>query len=76
MSTYNPGDYVKVEFSDETSGMGEWMWMRVSGCDDEKQLVFGTLDSGPLNNYGGRVALGSQLAVSFGQIREHKKGSE
>jgi len=26
------------------------MWVRVSRCDDQKQLVFGTLDSEPLND--------------------------
>jgi hypothetical protein len=24
---YRPGDYVKVEFPDETTGIGEWMWV-------------------------------------------------
>jgi len=48
--TYQPGDYVKVEFPDEATGIGEWMWMRVSRCDDLKQLVFGMLDNEPLGN--------------------------
>lgn len=72
MSAYNPGDYVKVEFPDKATGIGEWMWMRVTGCDDERQLVFGTLDSEPLNDYGGKVALGSVLASAsdkFGTTR-------
>ena len=43
-----PGDYVKVEFRDEASDVGEWMWLRVDRCDDEKQLVYGTLDNEPL----------------------------
>jgi hypothetical protein len=47
MSTYNRGDYVKVEFRDDTTGVGEWMWVRVSRCDDERQIVIGTLDSEP-----------------------------
>lgn len=49
------------------------MWMVVDHCDDEKRLVYGTLDSEPLNDYGGKVKLGSQLAVSYAQIREHRK---
>jgi hypothetical protein len=49
MPTYESGDYVKVEFQDETTGIGEWMWVRVHHCDDEKQLVFGTLDNEPVN---------------------------
>ena len=34
MPLYEPGDYVKVEFPDETTGIGEWMWGRVSRPDD------------------------------------------
>jgi hypothetical protein len=41
-SSYEPGDYVKVEFRDE-AGIGEWMWMRVHHRDDVKQIVFGRL---------------------------------
>jgi len=33
MSKYQPGDYVKVEFPDEKTGIGEWMWVRVDHCD-------------------------------------------
>jgi hypothetical protein len=50
---YERGDYVKVEFPDETTGIGEWMWVRVTDCDDEKKLVFGMLDNEPVNDYGG-----------------------
>jgi hypothetical protein len=41
MPTYERGDYVKVEFQDETTVIGEWMWVRVHDCDDANQLVFG-----------------------------------
>jgi hypothetical protein len=74
--TYAPGDYVKVEFPDKTTGIGEWMWVRVSRCDEKKQVVFGRLDSEPLNDYDGQIGLGSELAVSFSQIREHRKPTE
>jgi len=76
MATYEPGDYVKVEFPDKITGIGEWMWVRVDRCDDEKPLVFGTLDNEPLKNYGGEIRLGSELAVSYSQIRERKKPTE
>jgi hypothetical protein len=76
MPTYERGDYVKVEFQDETAVIGEWMWVRVHHCDDEKQLIFGTLGSQLVNDYGGKVELGSELAVSYSQIREHKKPSD
>ena len=76
MATYTRGDYVKVEFTDKSSGIGEWMWMRVSRCDDEKELVFGILDNEPLNDYAGQMELGTELAVSYSQIREHRKPTE
>jgi hypothetical protein len=41
------------------------MWVRVSRCDDQEQLVFGVLDNEPLNDYDGQVALGSELAINF-----------
>ncbi len=73
---YEKGDYVKVEFPDETTGIAEWMWVKVEVCDDERQLLIGQLDSEPLNDYRGRIGLGSQLAVKFSQIREHRKPTE
>lgn len=76
MPNYVPGDYVKVEFPDEATGIGEWMWVRVERCDDKKQMVFGTLDNAPLNDYAGKLKLGSQLAVSYAQIREHKTAAQ
>jgi hypothetical protein len=73
---YEKDDFIKVEFPDETTGVGEWMWVRVDRCDDAKQMVFGTLDSVPVNDYGGKLKLGSELAINFAQIREHKKALE
>ena len=73
MPTYVRGDYVMVEFQDETTVIGERMWMRVHHCDDERQLVFGTLDNEPVNDHEGKIKLGSELAVAYSQIREHKK---
>lgn len=52
------------------------MWVRVHHCDDEKQLVFGSLDNEPLNDYAKKVKLGSQLAVSYDKVREHRKASD
>ena len=73
---YERGDYIKVEFPGEAGMPGEWMWVRVHHCDDEKKLVFGVLDNQPVNEYGGKVKLGSQLAVSYDNIRECKKASD
>lgn len=75
MSKYEPGDYIKVEFPDETTGVGEWMWVRVDYADDTNRLVFGWLDSQPVVN-AADSHLGQHLAVSYDNIRQHKKASE
>jgi hypothetical protein len=72
MPTYERGDYVKVEFPDKTTGINEWMWVRVHHCDDEKQLVFGTLDNEPVVN-AEELQLGEELAINYGGVREHRK---
>ena len=33
---YEPGDYIKVEFPDETTGIEEWMWVIVQSRDDQE----------------------------------------
>ena len=76
MATYERGDYVKVEFPDESTGVGEWMWVRVHRCDDERKIVFGTLDNVPINDETGKLKLGTELAISFTQIRERKKSAD
>jgi hypothetical protein len=71
--TYHAGDYVKVEFPEEKTGISEWMWVRVHHSDDEKELVFGTLDNAPLQDYGGGLSVGSELAVAYSRVRAHRK---
>lgn len=71
--TYEPGDYIKVDFPDSATGVGEWMWVRVSQCDDDAQVVFGHLDSEPIGDYHGKIRVGAELAIRYTQVREHKK---
>jgi hypothetical protein len=73
---YQTGDYVKVEFEGQPGMPGEWMWVRVDNCDDQNQLVYGTLDNEPVDNYKGKIKLGSELAVAYSKIREHKKATQ
>jgi hypothetical protein len=73
---YEAGDHIKVEFEGENGMPGEWMWVIVERRDDKKQIVYGKLDNEPLNNYGDKLGLGSELAISYSQIREHKKSTE
>jgi hypothetical protein len=76
VAQYDRGDYVKVEFPADTPGLpGEWMWVRVHHCDDESQLLFGTLDNEPVVNPED-LELAQELAISYSQIREHRKPSE
>lgn len=73
---YEPGDHIKVEFEGENGTPGEWMWVIVQNRDDKKRIVYGTLDNEPVNDYAGKAKLGSELAVAYSQIREHKKPSD
>jgi hypothetical protein len=73
MATYNYGDFMKIDFPNDTVEVSEWLWARVIGCDDEQQLVYCILDNEPLDDHDDRIGLGSRLVVSFLQIREHRK---
>jgi hypothetical protein len=76
MARFDRGDYVKVEFDSGSQGLpGEWMWVRVHRCDEERQLVFGALDNEPVAN-SEDLKLGQELAISYGKVREHRKPSE
>jgi len=75
MPTYERGDYIKVEFVEEGTGESEWMWVKVDSCDDQSRIVFGRLDNEPLT-HGGKLKLGQQLAVSYDNVRDHKKSFE
>lgn len=70
---YEPGDHIKVEFEGEDGMPGEWMWVKVDRRDDEKRLVFGTLDNEALNDHGAKVRLGSELVISYHKIRGYQK---
>jgi hypothetical protein len=73
---YEPGDHITVEFEGENGMPGEWMWVIVQSRDDQKRIVYGKLDNEPLNDYEGKVRLGSELAISYDKVREHKEASE
>lgn len=74
MPAYEWGDFVKVEFRDESTWESEWMRVRVECADDTKQIVFGQLDNEPLVHKG--LHRGMDLAVSYQNIREHKKAAD
>lgn len=69
--TYEPGDFVKVEFKDEQTGESEWMWVKVEYSDETRRVVFGWLDNEPVV-HSDKLKLGQRLAVSFDNIREQR----
>jgi hypothetical protein len=76
VARFDRGDYVKVEFENGVQGLpGEWMWVRVDHCDEERQVVFGTLDNEPVVN-SEDLRLGEELAINYGKVREHRKSWE
>jgi hypothetical protein len=72
---YEPGDYVKCEVKDDRTGEAEWMWVRIDYCDEPNKMVFGWLDSQPVV-FSADMKLGQHLAVSYDNIREHRKATD
>jgi uncharacterized protein YegJ (DUF2314 family) len=74
MARYQKGDHVKFEVTHEQSGDSEWIWLLVDESNDEQQVVFGQLDSEPV--VATNMKRGQQLAVGYGQVREHRRPSD
>lgn len=70
---YEAGDYIKVEFEGEGGMPGEWMWVIVRGQDHTRRIVYGALDNEPVNDYSGKVTLGSELAIAYDKIRAYRE---
>ena len=73
MSVYEKGDYIKAEFKDDSTGESEWMWVQVESSYDSMRVVCGRLDNEPI--VSADLSLGQQLAVSYDNIRDHRKAS-
>lgn len=73
--TFASGDYIKFEMKDDKTGDSEWMWLRIDYCDEINRVIFGWLDSQPVS-FASHLKLGQHLAVSYDNIREHKKSAE
>ena len=73
--TFAAGDFVKFEIRNQETGESEWMWLQVDSCDEAKRLVFGRLDSNPVV-FTPSPKLGQQLAISYDNIRDHKKSTQ
>ena len=70
---YEKGDYIKVEAVNQETGESERLWVEVDHCDEGKRIVFGRLDNMPVLNTD--MKLGQELAVSYDNIREHRKSA-
>lgn len=73
MRRYQPGELVKALFKDDQTGEAEGMWIKVNACDDEKRVVFGTLDNEPIAVFRDKLRLGKEVAVSYDLILDHMK---
>jgi hypothetical protein len=73
--SFAAGDYVKFEIKNDATGESEWMWLRVEHSDESKKLVFGWLDSETIV-FAADLKLGQHMAVSYENVRDHKKGDE
>jgi len=72
---FESGDYVKFEIKDDKTGAAEWMWLRVDSADESRRVVHGWLDS-QLVVFATTVKHGQRLAISYDNIREHRKSNE
>ncbi len=63
MARYQKHDHFKIEVTNEQSGESEWTWLLVDDSNDERQLVFGQLDSEPI--VATDMKRGQRLAGSF-----------
>jgi hypothetical protein len=70
LELYKPGEYLKVEITDEITHESEWLWVEISLDDPANRLVFGTIDNEPIASPG--IRRGMEVAVSYDNIREHR----
>ena len=76
MAKYQSGDYVKAVFKDDRSDEAERMWVKVDTCDDERRVVFGTLDNEPIAAFLDKLWMGKELAISYDLIVDHRRSVE
>ena len=52
------------------------MWCIVRSRDDKKRIVYAVLDNQPTGDYQGKLKLGSELAISYDRVREHRRSTK
>jgi len=65
-----PGDYVRVGLSWGADYPKGSVWIRVDYCDDQRGIVYGTIDDEPLPQFKHALRQGAKLAASYGRILE------
>jgi uncharacterized protein YegJ (DUF2314 family) len=71
MGRYQSGEHVKFEVVEEHSDESEWLWLSVRESDDEREIVFGMLDSQPVVMTS--MKLGQEFAISYDKVRDHRR---
>jgi hypothetical protein len=69
---YNLGDRLRVDLSSETVDSGVSVWICVDHCDDDHEIVFGTIDSDLSQQFGKALRRGAKLAAIYRQVRERQ----
>jgi hypothetical protein len=72
MGKYQKGDRVKFEVSGERPGESDWMWLLVDHSDDEREIVFGRLDSEQIET----AAIAAGQAISYEKVRDHRRPAD
>jgi len=68
---YGHGEYVRIEIVAEADHATS-IWMRVERCDDERAIVYGTIDDETSQGLGNALRSGARLGASYRQIRERR----
>lgn len=67
---FRPGDYLKIALFAGLPAAS--VWIRVSHCDEQHGLVFGTIDSDPSQELGKAFSRGRTLAASYSHVIAHQ----
>ena len=70
-SKYSRGEYVLIEIMSGGNNAIS-VWMRVDHSDDERSLVFGTIDDDDSYGLGHALRSGAKLAASYGRVLESR----
>jgi len=70
---FNLGDRLRIELCSGHAVTAVSVWICVDHCDDQREIVFGTVDSEPSQQLGRAFRCGAKLAASYRQVRERRR---